>query len=114
MDDIEDVENNGTAEVIAALQNTIAVRIEETLDELRDSLGAWEKAHIANAIAALSWSTRQKPPTTAWLRLSAVNLENARIPPEERDEHFAPIEEHLARLTYEQLCEALAAARGGL
>jgi hypothetical protein len=93
-----------------AARNEIARLIDETLEQLKESLGPWEKAHIANAIAALSWGEGRKPPTDAWLHLAAANVEAAKVPKAERNESYAPVEAQLAALTYEQLRDALRVA----
>ena len=49
----------------------------------------------------------QHQPTTAWLRLSLVDLEKALVPANQRNEHYAPRNEQLDALTYEQLKRAI-------
>lgn len=99
---------------VGEIRNDIADLIVEQLQRVRQTLGYWEKAHFANAIAALAWNIRARhQPTSSWLRLCLVNLEKALVPADERNENYTPRDEQLNALTYEQLMEALEIVRGG-
>ncbi len=95
-------------EDLGGIRLDIADLIAEQLQRKRDSLGYWEKAHFAHAIAALGWNMNaEHQPTTAWLRLCLVDLEKALVPANQRNEHYTPRDEQLDALTYEQLIHAI-------
>lgn len=105
------IDGNGE---IGEIRNDIADLIAAQLQRVRQSLGNWEKAHFAYAIAALSWNIRARyQPTTSWLRLCLVSLEKALVPANDRNENYTSRDEQLDALTYEQLMEALEIVRGG-
>ena len=53
-----------------------------------DSLGRWEKSHLATAIAALDRHIHHRhQPSSWWLRYCVQNLWKAQIAPSERSEH---------------------------
>ena len=86
----------------------IADFIADRVNQVQKPLGYWEKAHFANAIAALSRNINSRhQPTTSWLRHCLVNLEKAIAPADQRDENYAPQNAHLDSLTFEQLMEAI-------
>lgn len=86
----------------------IADLIADRLRQVRESLGYWEKAHFANAIAALSRNMNSRhQPTTSWLRHCLVNLKKALVPADQRNENYTPQNAQLDALTFEQLVEAL-------
>jgi hypothetical protein len=95
-------------EDLGGIRLDIANLIAEQLERKRDSLGYWEKAHFAHAIAALGWNMKaQHQPTPAWLRLCLVDLEKALVPADQRNEHYTPRDEQLDSLTYDQLRRAI-------
>jgi hypothetical protein len=99
---------------IGGIRLDIANLIADQLRRKRKSLGYWEKAHFANAIAALGWNiSARRQPTTSWLRLCLVNLEKALVPGAQRNENYAPHNDQLDALTYDQLLEAIEMLGGG-
>ena len=99
---------------IAKVRNEIADLIGDRLRQVRASLGYWEKAHFANAIAALAWNIKSRhQPTASWLRLCLVNLEKALVPAAQRNENYTSRDHELDALTYDQLAEALEFVRSG-
>lgn len=92
----------------------IADLIADRLNQMRESLGYWEKAHFANAISSLSRNINSRhQPTTSWLRHCLVNLEKALVHADERNENYTPQNAELDVLTFEQLVEALDMVRYG-
>ena len=101
-------ENRDIKEVRAA----VADLIEHYLEALKGSLGYWEKAHIANAIAALAWNINSRhQPTSAWLRLCLVNVEKALVPANQRNENYTQRDKQLEALTYDKLTEDINSLR---
>jgi len=99
---------------IGEIRSDIADLIASQLQRAGKALGYWEKAHFANAIAALAWNIHSRhQPTVTWLRLCLVNVEKALVPADRRDESCTPRDNQLDALTYEQLTEALEMVRGG-
>jgi len=97
-----------TKATIGEIRLDITDLIADRLHQVRESLGYWEKAHFANAIAALSWNINSRhQPTTSWLRHCLVNLEKALVPVDQRNETYAPKNADLDALTFEELVEAL-------
>lgn len=102
-----------SGEEVGSIRLDIANLIAEHLYDLRDSLGYWEKAHFAQAIASLGWNMNSSnQPTGSWLRLSLVNLEKALVPAEARNESYGKRDGQLDALTYEQLLSAIQALGG--
>ncbi len=100
-------------EDVGAIRLDIATLIAEQLHGLRSSLGYWEKAHLAQAIASLGWNMNSShQPTNSWLLLCLVNLEKALVPTSARNENFGARDEQLNSLTYEQLVSAIQALGG--
>jgi hypothetical protein len=98
---------------IGEIRNDIAELIADQLGRAGETIGYWEKAHFANAIATLArniHSTHQ--PTVSWLRLCLVNVEKALVPADRRDENYTPKDHQLDALTFQQLTEALEMVRG--
>jgi hypothetical protein len=93
---------------IKEVRPAIANLIENHLQALKGSLGYWEKAHLAHAIASLAWNinSRNQPPTV-WLRLCLIDIENALVPATQRNENYTPRNKQLEALTYEQLIESI-------
>lgn len=101
-------ENGDIAQIRCAILDLIA----QELQALKGSFGYWEKACLANAIAALAWNIYSRhQPTTVWLRLCLVNVEKARVPAEERDEHYTLRDKQLEALTFQQLAEDIESLR---
>lgn len=95
------------------VRGAIADLIVANLQAMKDSLGYWETAHFANAIAALALNTHSlHQPTTAWLRLCLVDLEMVLVPENQRDENHLLKDTQLESLTYEQLLETIESVRG--
>lgn len=89
---------------VDGLRLAIAGAIGKGLEESQESFGYWEKAHFAQAIAALAWNLNVKDrDTTSWLRLSLVNLELAYTPRDKRSEDYLPRNKQIDVLTYEDL-----------
>ena len=102
---LREIDNEGN---IQEIRFAIANLIIDLLNKASNSLGYWEKAHLANAIAALGWninSTHQ--PTTSWLRLCLVNAEKVLVPTDQRDQYYTPIDNQLDSLTFDQLMKAI-------
>lgn len=92
----------------------IADLIADRLNQVRGSLGYWEKAHFANAIASLSRNINSRhQPTTSWLRHCLVNLEKALVPADQWNENYTPKNAELDAITFELLAEALDMVRYG-
>ena len=88
------------------LRLDIADAIARSLIETRNSFGYWEKAHLAQAIAALAWNINiGDRDTRSWLRLCLVNLELAHVPEDERSEDYAQRDGQVETLTFEQLMD---------
>lgn len=86
------------------LRLDIADAIVDGLKASEDSFGYWEKAHFAQAIAALAWNIGiGDRDARSWLRLCLVNLELAAAPPEERSEDYAPRDTQVDALTFGEL-----------
>jgi hypothetical protein len=86
--------------------------ITECLEQFKDSLGYWEKEHIAEAISAFAWNlTSGSQPTNAWLRLSLVNAEKSLIPQGQRNEAYGRVDDLVNSLTYQQLSSDLSKLR---
>lgn len=97
---------------IKQIRGAIAELIECHLVGLKDSLGYWEKAHLAHAIAALGQNIHLRhQPTSAWLQLCLIDIEKALIPANQRNESYAVQDGMLDALTYEQLIDAISALR---
>lgn len=108
---LEKLDENGD---IGDIRRAIADLIVDRLQKVRNSLGYWEKAYFANAIAALAWNTNSSSqPTTSWLRLCLVNLEKAHVPAEQRNENYTPRDSQLDSLTFDQLMNAIVEVRSG-
>lgn len=89
---------------VDGLRLAIAEAIATGLRELRESFGYWEKVHFAQAIAALAWNVNAGDrDATSWLRLCLVDLELAYAPTDERSEDYAPRNQQIDALTYEDL-----------
>lgn len=95
---------------IKEIRCAIADLIEHHLQALKSSLGYWEKAHFANAIASLAWNINSRH-QAAWLRLCLVNVEKALVPANQRNENYTPRDNQLEALTYEQLIEDINSLR---
>lgn len=91
------------------IRRDIAELIRNCLEQMRDSLGYWEKEHFLFAISALAWnrSPPQEEPTDIWLRLCLVSLEKAFTPKDERGEEQGSNDAAIEDLTYEQLVRNL-------
>ena len=101
-------QNSPNRELKIAVLNLIT----ECLEQLKDSLGHWEKEHIAGAISAFAWNlTSSTEPIDAWLRLSLVNAEKSLIPKEQRNETYGRVDDFVSSLTYQQLSLDLAKLR---
>ncbi len=97
---------------LAVMRNAIADLMIHHLEAMNHSLGYWETAHFANAIAALAMSMCQAhQPTTAWLRLCLVDLEKVLMPPNRRHEDSLLQDKQLESLTYEQLMATIKSIR---
>jgi hypothetical protein len=95
-------------EDIDGIRLDIATLIADQLRRKRESLGYWEKAHFANAIAALAWNINSRhQPTASRLRLCLVNLEKALLPADQRNENYTQKTNQRDALTYEQLMDAV-------
>ncbi len=82
----------------------IAGLIAKQLAQARESFGYWEKAHFAQAIAALAWNVNLgNRDTTSWLRLCLVNLELAHVPLAQRSEDYTPRNKQIDALTFDEL-----------
>ena len=93
---------------IRETRKAIAGLIVEQLEEGRDSFGHWEKAHFANAIAALAWNMNSSDRSSqAWLRLCLVNVEKALIPKDQRNEHYGRRYDQFDWLSVEQLLQSV-------
>lgn len=89
---------------IDRLRLDIADAIAKGLVEKRDSFGYWEKAHFAQAIAALAQNVNiGDHDATSWLRLCLVNLELAYVPREKRSEDYTPRNKQVEALTFQDL-----------
>ena len=92
------------AEDVDGLRLDIADAIAKGLFERRESLGYWEKAHFAQAIAALAQNVNiGHRDATAWLRLCLVNLELVYVPRGKRSEDYTPRSKQIEALTYDDL-----------
>lgn len=81
---------------IKVVRAATADLIEHHLQTLKGSLGYWEMAHFANAIAALAWNINSRhEPTTTWLRLCLANVEKALVPAKQRNEDYTPRDKRL-------------------
>lgn len=93
---------------VEAIRDDIATLIRQCLERARGALGYWEKSHFVHAIAALSWNIHSNnQPTTFWLRLSLVELENAFTAADRRNENYVRLDDQVNALTFEQLVQAL-------
>jgi len=90
-----------------AVRWAVVELIREQLHRRRDSLDEWEASHFANAITMLAMNVNAlHQPTTAWLRLCLVDLQNALTPDGARP--AAPVRDaNSAPITFELLMEAL-------
>lgn len=96
----------------SGVRDAIADLIVTNLQAMKDSLGYWETAHFANAIAALALNTNAlHQPTTAWLRLCLVDLEKVLVPESQRNENYLLKDKQLESLTYEQLMATIESVR---
>lgn len=94
------------AEDIDGIRLDIANFIARTLAAKRETLGFWEKAQFAHAIAALAHNVYgASRDSTVWLRLCLVCIENAHTPPEKRSEDYTPRNKQIEALTFEQLMD---------
>jgi hypothetical protein len=85
------------------LRLDIADAIATALIAMRASLGYWEKAHLADAIAELAHNVSRGASDTSWLRLCLVNLELAYVPKDKRSDDYTPRSKQLEALTFEDL-----------
>ena len=92
---------------VSEIRQEIAALIADHMNQMRQSLGYWEKSHFLSAIAALAWNRPSQEPHSAWLRLCLVNIESALVPKDQRDENYGRKDPKIEALTYEQLVGAL-------
>ena len=93
---------------IREIRYAIADLIVNRLNKVRNSLGYWEKVHLASAIATLAQNINlPHQPTTFWLRVCLVNIEKALVPPNQRNENYVPKDRQLDSLTFDQLMSAI-------
>ena len=86
------------------LRLDIADAIVDGLEAAEESFSYWEKAHFAQAIAALAWNINLGDrDARSWLRLCLVNFELAQVPPEGRSEDYAPRNTQVDALTFAEL-----------
>ncbi len=86
----------------------IANLIARRMDAVRESFGAWERLHFAQAIAALADNiAKGDRDSTAWLRLSLVALEKAGVPTAERSDQYPIRNDQVEALTFEALSKAI-------
>ncbi len=96
---------------IGEIRSEIADLIAQCLQQAQGALGYWEKVHFVGAIAAFGSNIDLGQPTQLWLRLCLLNLEKAFVPAEQRNEDYAPRDDQIDALTFEQLMEMLEAVR---
>lgn len=85
-------------------RSEIGALIIEILEEMRDTLGYWEKLNIARSIDALGWNTYAiKQPTNSWLRLCLISLRRAIAPRDDSKEKFTRRVDDIDEFTCEQL-----------
>jgi hypothetical protein len=77
-----------------------------------NSLGYWEKEHLARAVATLAMNIRSGRDSPAWLRLSLTDIIKALAPPNRRDEGYTPKDPHIEAITFDQLLRALRTVGG--
>lgn len=110
---IEDVDSIfqklDTGEDINKIRGKIADLIFNYLQLMEKPLGYWEKMYFANSIVALAWNinSSHQPPPDSWLRLCLVNLEQAFVPREQRNENYTPRNSQIDSITFERLIEAI-------
>lgn len=92
---------------IQTIRNDIAVLLRNSLVRSRDQIGYWEKVQFANAIGVFASNVRLPHASTWWLRLCLINLEKAYVPRDQRNEDYAPRENEVERLTFDELLAAL-------
>lgn len=82
----------------------IGALIIEILEEMRDTLGYWEKLNIARSIDALGWNTYAiTQPTNSWLRLCLISLRRAIAPRDDSKEEFTRRADDIDEFSCEQL-----------
>jgi hypothetical protein len=88
---------------LPATRRDIALAMLAELRELQTAPRRWNKAHFANAIAALGMNINAlQQPTNAWLRLALVDLRKA-MESARAGEPLSPHERHLDAVTIEEL-----------
>ena len=96
-----------------ALQNEIADKILELLDQKKASLGAWEKTLFAQAITELSINSNSiDQPTEAGLRRCLIALQKAMILENEPDESSAQRDDKGELISYAMLVTTVKLIKG--
>jgi hypothetical protein len=85
------------------VRREIALAMLDHLHSLRETPRRWDKAHFANAVAALAMNIHSvQQPTQAWLRLCLVDFRKA-IEPAAPHSPYLLHERHLDAVTLEEL-----------
>lgn len=93
---------------ISDVRIAITNLIESCLEEVKSSLGYWEKECLAQSIASLNWNINSPPQGSyAWLKLCLVNLEKMLVPIDQRSSRCAIRDEHVNALSYEQFVNSI-------
>lgn len=105
MDQLDDwIQRIGEGKIDAALQNEIADKILELLEQKKDSLGAREKILFAQAINGLSININSiYQPTEVGLSYCLIALQKAMILGKELNESDAKRDDQAAHISYTML-----------
>ncbi len=88
---------------LASARCSIALAMLDHLYALREAPQPWERAHFANAVAALAMNINSvQQPTHAWLRLCLVDFRKATAP-SGKIESYELHQRHLDAVTLEEL-----------
>jgi hypothetical protein len=97
------------------LQIAVGEVIAETLEQIENSLGYWEKFCILQSISAFSSNLGDgRNISDIWLRLSLTSAEKALVPKDQRNESYGRRDDKVEALTYQQLAEVLQQLRAKL
>lgn len=109
IDRLQDIERLNEVNKIPALRQEIVELIREGLNGFGKKLNdERRKKHFANAISWLSLNAHSLiQPSTAWLRLCLMDLENAITPATLRSLAESGKNSQISELTYDQLLDAL-------
>lgn len=97
------------------IQVAVADLVAESLEQVQQSFGYWEKETLSYAIAALAQNLGSgQTITDFWLRLSLVSAEKALAPKEQRNETYGRKDDAVNALTHQQLTTELQQLRARL